>query len=478
MFCAKCGLKNEHEAKFCSNCGKELIKSRFKSKKKRIITIVAGFLSILALVAIGFIIATIMNGTEKVAQIEVSKQLSPKNATKEMIEAPRVDPPKLESQKEEPLKENKPVSNEKEKTQIIKESQSRVYTIFTESGLGSGFLFENKGTVVTNAHVVAGYTEVIVRNVLGKKTTGRVIGISDKYDIALIQVDDYAGQTSLETEANVTEIGSEVIALGSPQGLENSASIGYLTGLDRSFESGFQYDNVYQVDAQISPGSSGGPLLDAKTGKVIGINSAILTADQSIGFSIPMYTMIDLLKKWSDSPMTSAEVASIFSFYDDYEYDFKPEGSAEADSYNEESEKIEEPEENQENTQDDSNYFDEGSLTEFVLYFRENYEMALYHEDFSFIEDLLLYDSNIYHEMAEYITEITNQGMIFEFTKNEVTGIVMEEGYAVVSTYEVFKFMNGAGEWSTYERTKDYSIVIDEYEVFRISDIVIFDLSL
>lgn len=474
MFCAKCGLKNENEAKFCSNCGKEFIKSRFKSKKKKMATIVAGVLSILALVAIGFIIATTLNGSEKEAQVEVSKQLSPNNATKEMIEAPKVDPPKLESQKEEPLKENKPVSNEKEKTQIIKESQSRVYTIFTETGLGSGFLFENKGTVVTNAHVVAGYTEVIVRNVLGKKTTGRVIGISDKYDIALIQVDDYAGQTSLETEANVTDIGSEVIALGSPQGLENSASIGYLTGLDRSFESGFQYDNVYQVDAQISPGSSGGPLLDAKTGKVIGINSAILTADQSIGFSIPMYTMIDLLKKWSVSPMTSAEVASIFSFYDDYEYDYEPEGSAKADSYNEESEEIEEPEE-QENKQDDSYYFDEGSLTDFVLYFRENYEMALYYEDFNFIEDLLLYDSHLYHEMAEYITDITDQGMIFEFTKNEVTGIVIEADYAVVSTYEVFEFMDGAGEWSTYERTKDYSIVIDEYDAFRISDIVIFD---
>jgi len=316
---------------------------------------------------------------------------------------------------------------------------------------------------------------LIVGNVFDQKTTGRVIGISDMYDIALIQVDAYAGETSLETEANVTDIGSEVIALGSPQGLENSASIGYLTGLDRSFESGFQYDNVYQVDAQISPGSSGGPLLDAKTGKVIGINSAILTADQSIGFSIPMYTMIDLLKKWSDSPMTSAEVASIFSFYDTYEYDYVPEGSAKADSYYEEFAENEEPEEMQENTQDDSYYFNEENLTDFVLYFRENYEMALYHEDFYYIEDLLLYGSNIYHDMANYITEITDQGMIFEFTKNEVTGIVIKADYAVVSTYEVFEFMNTAGEWSTYERTKDYSIVLDEYDAFQISDIVIFE---
>jgi S1-C subfamily serine protease len=88
--------------------------------------------------------------------------------------------------------------------------------------------------------------------------------------------------------------------------------------LDRSFESDFQYENVYQIDAQISPGSSGGPLLDALTGKVIGINSALLTADQSMGFSIPFYTVEELLREWSNSPMSPTEVANLFSTDDGY----------------------------------------------------------------------------------------------------------------------------------------------------------------
>lgn len=461
MFCVKCGSKNEQVAKFCSNCGLQIIETRLKSKKKSTLIILVICTSILALVGIGFGIMTILDEPNKVVQVEkVNKQLSPVKVDTEKVEPPKV---KVVTPKED----TQTVAKEKEKTQIIKESQSRVYTIFTETGFGSGFLFEEKGTVVTNAHVVAGYTEVVVRNVNGKQTTGRVIGISDEYDIALIQVDEYYGETPLETETNETEIGSEVIALGSPQGLENSASIGYLTGLDRSFESDFQYQNVYQVDAQISPGSSGGPLLDAETGKVIGINSAILTADQSIGFSIPMFSMIDLLLGWSDSPMTSDEVASTFSFYDDYEYD--PEASAKADSYYEEYEEYEEYKE------EDEFYFDETSLTDFVLYFRDNYELALYYEDFYYIEDLLLYDSTAYHDMNDYITEITGQGMVFEFISNEITGIVIEEEQAIVSTFEVFDFMDSAGEWSTYERIKDYFIVIDELGRYQIIDIAIYE---
>ena len=458
-------------------------------KKKKTYLIVAIVMSLLALVGIGFGIISALDEPVKIAQTKEVK--IPHTPVKTEAEE------RTKEETKTPKEETQPVLKEKEKTQIIKESQSRVFTIYTETGLGSGFLFEEKGTVVTNAHVVAGFTEVVVRNVNGQQTTGRVIGISDEYDVALIQVDDYAGEVPLEMEINETEIGSEVIALGSPQGLENSASIGYLTGLDRSFESDFQYENVYQVDAQISPGSSGGPLLDAKTGKVIGINSALLTADQSIGFSIPLYTMMDLLQSWSDSPMTSKEVASIFSFYDDFEYD--PEASAKADSYYEEyveedkenveedKENVEEDKENveddEENVEEDSEevteydtyYFEEVGLSDFIVHFRDNFEMALYYEDFYYIEDMLLYGSTAYTEMADYINEITDQGMMFEFTSNEVTDIVIEEDYAVVSTFEVFDFMNAAGEWSTYERVKDYSVVIDENGTYQITDIAIYD---
>lgn len=445
MDCLHCGSNNNPESKFCACCGTKFEVKRAKSKKPTLLLVIAISTSILALAGIGFGLSVLINPPEKIVKVEtiIQKEPEPKN---EETTRPVV---KIE---------------EKEKTQIIKESQSRVYTIYTETGLGSGFLFEEKGTVVTNAHVVAGSTEVVVRNVNGQQTTGRVIGISDQYDVALIQVDDYAGLEPLELESNETAIGSEVIALGSPQGLENSASIGYLTGLDRSFESDFQYENVYQVDAQISPGSSGGPLLDAKTGKVIGINSAILTADQSIGFSIPIYTMEGLLREWSNTPMSATEVASVFSFYDDFAYD--PDTAEKADSYFEEYEEEEEAA---------AGYtFEESGLSDFIVYFRDYYELALQYEDYYYIEDMILYDSNAYWEMTEYVADITGQGFVFDFISNEVMDVVIESDHAVVSTYEVFDFMDAAGEWSTYERYKDYVVVIDENGYYQITDITIY----
>jgi len=419
---------------------------------------VAILTSLISVGGIGFGIFMVFNQPEKVVKVE---RITPKEQVPIVL--------KQDSEEQQ--------QNHKEKTQIIKESQNRVYTIITDTSFGSGFLFEQKGTVVTNAHVVAGYTEVIMRNKNGQETTGQVIGISDIYDVALIQVDAYAGTKPLETEPNETVIGSEIIALGSPQGFENSASIGYLTGLDRSFESEFQYENVYQIDAQISPGSSGGPLLDAISGKVIGINSALLTADSSIGFSIPFYTMEHLLRSWSDSPMSPTEVADVFSFYD---YVYESTESEETETYDEESEESEEPElepeepieEEPESVEEESYYFDEASLSEFILSFRDNYESALLYEDFYFIEDMLLYDSEAYWDMSDYIDEISGLGMFFDFLSNEVTDIVIETDYAVVSTFEVFDFMDATGEWTTYERSKEYVIVI-EGGWYQITDIII-----
>lgn len=435
VICLHCGFENEPDSMFCSECGTLIKEKHVKIKKPTLLVGIAIVTSILALGGVGFGLSIALNPPEKIVKVETIIQKEP---------VPIV--------KEKPEEAAQPVVIEeaKDKTQIIKESQSRVYTIFTDSGLGSGFLFEEKGTVITNAHVVAGFTEVVVRDVNGQQTTGRVIGISERYDVALIQVDDFAGMEPLELALNETAIGTEVIALGSPQGLENSASIGYLTGLDRSFESDFQYENLYQIDAQISPGSSGGPLLDAETGKVIGINSVLLNADQSIGFSIPMYTMESLLRSWSTSPMDATEVANVFSFYDNVAYE--PDVSENTETY----------------------YFEETGLTDFILYFRDSYEAALLYEDYFYIDDMILYDSPVYWEMTDYFDEITGQGLFFDFISNEVTNVMIESEYAVVSTFEVFDFMDASGTWYTYERYKDYFIVIDEYGFYQITNIDIY----
>lgn len=223
---------------------------------------------------------------------------------------------------------------EKEKTVIIKESMSKVFTILTRDGQGSGFLYKKGGYIITNAHVVAGYTDVVVRNSTGKDSAANVIGISDEFDVALIKASRYEKAQPLAIEEQESVIGTEVIAIGTPQGLENSASIGYLTGIGRNIDYGFTYKNVYQIDAQIDQGSSGGPLLDAKTGKVIGINSLLYRNNASFGFSIPMYSVKNLVDSWVEFPMSEQEIASLFDVYKDNEhYDYEPESSGYYDEY-------------------------------------------------------------------------------------------------------------------------------------------------
>ncbi|RKJ31975.1 hypothetical protein D7X33_39935, partial [Butyricicoccus sp. 1XD8-22] len=224
------------------------------------------------------------------------------------------------NQKESKEEKEKEVIEEKEKTQIIKESMPKVFTILTEDSLGSGFLYKNGGYIVTNAHVVAGYTDVLVRNSAGQEYPGRVIGISDTSDIALIYCENYEETEPLPMEMNTSDIGIEVIAIGSPQGFENSATFGYLTGTNREMHIeglNFDYDELYQIDAQIDQGSSGGPLFDATTGKVIGINSLIYTENETFGFAIPLYSVSAQFDTWIDNPMTPEEVIAV-NVYVDY----------------------------------------------------------------------------------------------------------------------------------------------------------------
>lgn len=75
---------------------------------------------------------------------------------------------------------------------------------------------------------------------------------------------------------------------------------------------------MYQIDAQIAPGSSGGPLIDAHSGKVIGINALLLNEGNAIGFSIPMYSMMELLNGWATEPMSEREVEDVYDTYDGF----------------------------------------------------------------------------------------------------------------------------------------------------------------
>ena len=209
-------------------------------------------------------------------------------------------------------------------TDVIADAQETVYTIYSSVSQGSGFLYNDEGAVVTNAHVVEGAIDVSVKTMDGNEYLGTVIGYSNETDIALVDVPDLAGAAPSEMELDDhLQIGEEVIALGSPLDLENTATMGYLTGKNRNFMlDPYVYEDVFQISASIAPGSSGGPLISKDSAKVIGINSAKSLVEDSIGFSIPLFKVSGLIQEWLTNPMSEDEILD--QFYDsdgDYYFD-------------------------------------------------------------------------------------------------------------------------------------------------------------
>ena len=191
--------------------------------------------------------------------------------------------------------------------EIIHNTQKLVVKIELEDGsLGSGFLYNNRGDIVTNAHVVANSKNVKVKTSDSKEFTGTVIGVSNEIDVAVVRVQGLEGTAPLKVASNRKgEVGDEVLALGTPLGLENTVTTGIISGIDRDLDiEPFHYEDVYQISAPIAPGNSGGPLIDSKTGEVLGINSAG-TTQGNIGFSIPITSVLPIIEGWSKSPMTA-----------------------------------------------------------------------------------------------------------------------------------------------------------------------------
>lgn len=199
----------------------------------------------------------------------------------------------------------------KELKDIIHDVQKVVVMIELDNGsLGSGFLYNHKGDVITNAHVVNGAKKVKIKTADAQEFEGTVIGLSKDIDVAVVRVPDLIKEQPLDLSKKKAELGDEILALGSPLGLQNTVTTGIISGVGRSFEiPPFQYTDAYQISAPIAPGNSGGPLINGKTGQVLGINSAG-TDQGSIGFSIPIVNVISVVNGWSKSPMTDIPTLS------------------------------------------------------------------------------------------------------------------------------------------------------------------------
>jgi serine protease Do len=171
-----------------------------------------------------------------------------------------------------------------------------------QSGVGSGFIVDADGTILTNYHVVDGAQKLSVTLSDGKSYDAKVIGRDQKSDIAVIKIDAGRSLPAAQLgDSDRLEVGEWVMAIGNPFGLDHTVTSGIVSAKGRNIGQG-PYDNFIQTDASINPGNSGGPLINLR-GEVVGINSAIFSqsgGNIGIGFAIPSNAVKELLPQLRD----------------------------------------------------------------------------------------------------------------------------------------------------------------------------------
>jgi serine protease Do len=165
-------------------------------------------------------------------------------------------------------------------------------------GLGTGFVIDKSGIILTNSHVVKTADSILVKLSDEREFPGKVIGTDPPTDIAVLRIDAHDLRPLPLGDSDALEVGDWVVAIGNPLALSHTVSAGIVSAKGRTREDvGLDpagYYNFLQTDASINPGNSGGPLLDLK-GEVVGINSAIRGDAQGIGFAIPINMVKQLL---------------------------------------------------------------------------------------------------------------------------------------------------------------------------------------
>jgi serine protease Do len=172
----------------------------------------------------------------------------------------------------------------------------------TQRSLGSGFVIDKDGYILTNRHVVEGADQISVSFPNRKSYEAKLVGRDARTDVALLKIEPKEPLTVIEmADSDQVEVGEWVMAIGNPFGLGNSVTVGVVSFKGRDLPLGVQHTSVemIQTDAAINPGNSGGPLLNTR-GQVIGINTLIVTdggARQSsgVGFSVPINVAKDIL---------------------------------------------------------------------------------------------------------------------------------------------------------------------------------------
>lgn len=171
---------------------------------------------------------------------------------------------------------------------------------------GSGFFIDDKGYILTNAHVVKGGNDITVSTTDRKEYTAELIGLDERTDVALLKIKHSNSPAAKIGNSDKAEVGNWVLAIGSPFGFDYTATKGIISAVSRSLPDG-TYVPFIQTDAAVNPGNSGGPLFNLK-GEVIGINSQIYSSTGSfngLAFAIPINTAMNIAKQLREKGFVS-----------------------------------------------------------------------------------------------------------------------------------------------------------------------------
>ena len=190
---------------------------------------------------------------------------------------------------------------EKSESGVVRVNVQRSETDEVVAGLGSGFVFDKKGHIATNAHVVNDAKKIVVTFLDGRSYNAEIIGTDEYTDLAVIKVNvdlKLLHPLPLGDSSNL-KVGEQIAAIGNPFGLSGSMTSGIVSQLGRLLPSGSGYSipDVIQTDAAINPGNSGGPLLNMR-GEVVGMNTAIQSTTgefTGVGFAIPSKTIVKIV---------------------------------------------------------------------------------------------------------------------------------------------------------------------------------------
>ncbi len=191
---------------------------------------------------------------------------------------------------------------EKSESGVVRIDVDKINSSGETGSLGSGFVFDDLGHIITNAHVVESASSVTITFLDGSQYNAQIIGLDKFTDIAVIKVEEkprYLHPLQMG-DSSTLKVGEQVAAIGNPFGLSGSMTSGIVSQIGRllpSQDTGFSIPNVIQTDAAINPGNSGGPLLNM-AGKVMGINTAIQSGtgqSAGIGFAVPSNTILKVV---------------------------------------------------------------------------------------------------------------------------------------------------------------------------------------